>query len=350
MKRRPPAPDGLAFDAARWAPIAALLKEARQAVVATHIHPDGDAIGSQVAMVRLLRRLGATACGVLPDEVPYNLRFLDPAGVIRCTTEGRAESALRGADLVVVLDVSKADRLGRLCDPVLASTARRVCIDHHADGDFPAHAAVLDTAASSTGELICELAHVVLGPEPLPRELALPLYVAVLTDTGGFRFSNTGPRTHRLAAELLATGIEPPQVHHEVYEKNKPEVLRLLGMALAGLQTDVDGRLAWVNVTQEQLRAASARPEDVDGFVDLPRTLDGVQIVILFMELASGRLKVSLRSRDGVNVQRLASGFGGGGHIHAAGILMDGPWDRARESVLEAARQLLRAAAPEPGA
>jgi bifunctional oligoribonuclease and PAP phosphatase NrnA len=346
MKRKTveTARDPAAPDPRRWARLAEVLVSARKVVVATHIHPDGDAIGSQVALVRLLHLRGVEAVAVLPDELPYNFRFLDPAGEIRCTTEGRAEACMRDADVVAIVDLSKADRLGRLMDPLLAIPGRRVCIDHHTEGDFPAHAALIDPSASSTGELVMELAHVLLGPAPLPRELALPLYVAILTDTGGFRFTNTIPRTHRLVAELLASGIEPNQVHHEVYEKNKPEVLRLLGMALSELRTEVAGRLAWMNITQESLRATSARPEDVDGFVDLPRTLEGVQIVILFMELASGRLKVSLRSRDGVNVQRLAADLGGGGHVHAAGILMEGPWNRARESVLEAARRTLQAA------
>ena len=281
--------------------------------MATHIHPDGDAIGSQVGLVRLLRMRGVEAVAVLPDEVPYNFRFLDPQGEIRCSPDGRAAAAIRDADVVAVVDVSKADRLGRLMDPLLGAPARRVCIDHHAEGDFPAHAAIIDTSASSTGELIYELARVLDGEQALTPDVALPLYVAVLTDTGGFRFSNTSPRTHMLAAELLAAGVEPPQVQHEVYEKNKPEVLRLLGMALSGLTVESGGRLAWMNITQEHLRGSGARPEDVDGFVDLPRTLDGVEIVIMFMELASGRLKVSMRSRVGVDVRRLATQFGGAG-------------------------------------
>ncbi len=342
MKRQPESSPGLAVDRARWQDIAALLTAARKVVVATHIHPDGDAIGSQVGLVRLLRRRGVDAVAVLPDEVPYNFRFLDPAGEIRCNPDGRAAAAIQGADVVAIVDVSKSDRLGRLMDPLLALPARRVCIDHHGDGDFPAHAELIDKAASSTGELIYELARVLDGAGPLPPDVALPLYVAVLTDTGGFRFSNTRARTHLLAAELLAAGVEPPRVHHEVYEKNKPEVLRLLGLALSGLEVEQGGRLAWMNITQADLRESGARPEDVDGFVDLPRTLDGVEMVILFMELASGRLKVSLRSRAAANVQRLAAGFGGGGHGHAAGILMDGPWAPAREAVLAAARGQLR--------
>jgi len=253
----------------------------------------------------------------------------------------RAEAVVARADVIAVVDVSKSDRLGRLMNPVLASAARRVCIDHHADGDFPAALSVIDPDASSTGELIFDLSSLLLDGRRLPTSVAEALYVAILTDTGGFRFSNTAARTHRVVAELLARGVNPERLHHEVYEKARPETLRLLGTALSGLHLDLGGRLAWVDITQERLQQTGARQEDVDGFVELPRTLDGVEMVILFMELASGKVKVSLRSRPPVNVQRVAAQFGGGGHPHAAGILMDGPWPRAREAVLAAARASL---------
>jgi phosphoesterase RecJ-like protein len=222
--------------------------------------------------------------------------------------------------------------------PVLAAAGRRVCIDHHAEGDFPAHAEVIDPTASSTGELVYELGCRLLGLERLPLEISLPVYVAVLTDTGGFRFGNTHPHTHRLAAELLAAGVNPPEVHHQVYENVKPEAVRLLGLSLASLRVEAGGKLAWLVVTQEHLVQSGARPEDVDGFVDQARAVAGVEMVVMFLELASGRLKVSLRSREPVNVQQVASRLGGGGHKQAAGILMEGPWDTSREAVLAAAR------------
>ena len=175
----------------------------------------------------------------------------------------------------------------------------------------------------------------------LPLDVALPVYVALVTDTGGFRFGNTHPGTHRLAAELLEAGVDPTRVHQQVYESAKPEAVRLLGLALAGLHIECGGRLAWLVVTQEHLRLSGARPEDVDGFVDHARAVVGVDLVAMFLELASGRLKVSLRSREPVNVQQLAGRFGGGGHRQAAGILMEGPWEKSRAADLDAARATL---------
>ncbi len=330
-----------AADPDRWSEIAHVLSGASRVAVATHIHPDGDAVGSQMALVRLLRNRGVDATPVLPDDVPENFKFLDPEGWTRTPGDPRTLAAIANADVMCVVDVSKSSRLGRLMNPVMATAARRVLIDHHVDGDFPSHHSVVDPRASSTGELIHELWSVMNPGAPLPAGIALPLYVAVLTDTGGFRFSNTSARTHALAGEFLSTGLNPEQIHHWIYDRNKPETVRLLGLVLAGLVCEQDNRFAWVRVGQEHFEQSGARPEDVDGFVDFPRTIAGIQLVILFMELPSGKLKVSLRSRDEVNVHQLAFAFGGGGHRHAAGILMDGPWDKAREAVLEAARATL---------
>jgi phosphoesterase RecJ-like protein len=330
----------------RWQEVAALLGAARRVAIATHIHPDGDAVGSQMALMRLLRARGCDAVPVLAEPVPDNFAFLDPGNDIRVAGDPRTDQILAQAECIAIVDVSRSDRLGRLMNPVLASGARRVCIDHHAEGDFPAHAQLIDLEVSSTGELVYELARLWLGPAPLPLDIALPLYVAVMTDTGGFRFGNTTPSAHRIAADLLASGVQPPEVHREVFERVKPETLRLLGLSLNSLQVDLGGRLAWIEVTQEFLARSGARQEDVDGFVDLPRNLGTAVLVILFMQLASGKLKVSLRSREPVDVRALASSFGGGGHPQASGILMAGPWEPARDRVLEAARALLNGARP----
>jgi phosphoesterase RecJ-like protein len=327
----------------RWHEILNVLLAARRVAISTHIHPDGDALGSQMALAGLLRLRGIEVTPVLSDAVPANLKFLDPDQEIRTAGDPRVDAALQAADVIVVLDVSKSDRLGKLMNPILAAPGRRVCVDHHTDGDFPASPSLIDPRASSTGELIYELSRHLLGDQPLPPRVALALYVAIMTDTGGFRFSNTEPRTHRIAAELLEAGVSPELAHQEVFHKAKPETLRLLGLALSSLQVELEGRLAWLELTQELFERTGARPEDVDGFVELPRTLVGVEVVALFMQLASGRVKVSLRSSAGRNVQKIAAQFGGGGHVHAAGVLMPGPWPGARDSVLAALRESLGA-------
>lgn len=336
-----PSLSAVPVDSLRWREIADVFRGARRVAVTTHIHPDGDALGSAMALVRLLEFVGVASVPLLSDAAPENLRFLDPDGETRVAGDPRVEAALASADVIAVVDVSMSDRLGRLMNPVLAASGRRVCIDHHTDGDFPAAPALIDPSASSTGELIYELARSMLGDRPLPIRIAEPLYVAIMTDTGGFRYSNTSARTHRVVADLIDAGVKPERVYRDVYHKARPETLRLLGLALGGLSTDVDGRLAWIDITQERLALSGARQEDVDGFVELPRTLKGVEVVILFMELASGKVKVSMRSREGVNVHQVAAQFGGGGHVHAAGILMAGPWPASREAVLKAVRTAL---------
>src|SRR5437868_3829999 len=153
-----PAPPGAPGRAAgRWSGIAATLRTARQVAVITHIHPDGDAVGSAMALVRILRHLGVAAHPILPDALPHNFQFLDPEDETCVAGDPRAEHRIAGADVIAVVDVSRSDRLGRLMQPVLAAAGRRICIDHHADGDFPAHEQVVDPAASSTGELVYQL-------------------------------------------------------------------------------------------------------------------------------------------------------------------------------------------------
>ncbi len=328
-------------DSLRWREILDVLRSAKRVAVTTHIHPDGDALGSVMALVWMLQLTGVEAVPVLTDPAPENLRFLDAGGEARVAGDPRVDAVLSASDVIAVVDVSTSDRLGRLMNRVLAAPGRRICIDHHTDGDFPAAPSLIDTSASSAGELIYELSRLLLGDGPLPLRIAEALYAAIMTDTGGFRYTNTTARTHRVVAELIEAGVKPEHIYREVYHKARPEVLRLLGLALAGLQTDIQGRLAWIDITQERLALSGARQEDVDGFVELPRTLLGVDVVILFMELQSGKVKVSMRSREGVNVHDLASQFGGGGHVHAAGILMEGPWIASREALLEAARKAL---------
>jgi phosphoesterase RecJ-like protein len=321
---------------AHWAEVISVLEKGRRFVVTAHRNPDGDAIGSSVALVRFLRCRGKEVRLLLQGELPERYRWLleDVEGA--WYRPERDDAFVRGADVAVVLDYSQWNRIEPMDAPIAAGGAVTVGIDHHpAIGPRP-KVDVVDVEAAAVGEMIFDLIRAMGGKIDL--ELAAPLYLAIMTDTGSFRFSNTGGRSHRLAAELIDVGVCPQQVYSAVYETSSPNRLRLLGQVLATLSTDCGGRLAWVAVTQAMVRRAQARPTDTDDFVDVVRTLQGVVLSVLFKETGTGKVKVSLRSREPVDVSRIAHPLGGGGHARAAGIDMNGTLEACMDQVLAACR------------
>jgi phosphoesterase RecJ-like protein len=197
-----------------------------------------------------------------------------------------------------------------------------------------------DPEAAATGELLFDL--LAVDGSPWSATTALGLYVALLTDTGSFRFSNATPRVHRVVAELLERGVDPEATYRRVYGDYPARKLQLLHASLATLEVDGDGGLAWMTVPTEAYDALSATPDDLEGLVDYPREVRGVKVGLLFRETARGATKVSFRSNGGVDVNALARRFGGGGHVKAAGALVERPLPEVRREVLEVTRNAIR--------
>jgi phosphoesterase RecJ-like protein len=206
-------------------------------------------------------------------------------------------------------------------------------------GSLPAGPRYLDPTAAATGELIFELA--VANGWPLTRAAARGLYVALLTDTGGFRFSNTHPRTLRIAAELLETGLDPEQIYLDVYARAPEGRPRLFAEALQTLVVEPEIGLAWVTVPPGAIERLGVSSDDLDGVVEFPRSIDGVRMALLFREVSQGRVKVSLRSVGDVDVAAFAKQFGGGGHTKASGLALPGTLAEVQGTVLSAARAWL---------
>jgi phosphoesterase RecJ-like protein len=215
-----------------------------------------------------------------------------------------------------------------------------VCIDHHVSpGELPPGPRYVDPAAAATGELVFEIGRV--NDWPLTQEAARGLYTAIMTDTGSFRFSNTHPRTLRVAAELLETGLDPERMYLDVYA-NAPEGRpRLYAEALQTLVVEQEHGLAWVTVPPGALERLGVSADDLDGVVEFPRSIAGVRMALLFREIAAGRIKVSLRSVGDVDVAAFAKPFGGGGHTKAAGLSLEGTMGAVQGTVLAAARKYL---------
>ena len=322
----------------------------RRVVLSTHMNADGDGCGSETALARLLSQKGLQARIVNPTPWPSLFDFLLEADVPDDSPRG--SKALATADMVIVLDISDLKRLGNLAESVRAMNVPKLVIDHHIPSDDPAGDVVFaDTSACATGELVYDLA-CELGLEITPR-IARSLYTAILTDTGGFRFSNTTPRALAIAAELLAAGVDPEEMYQRIYASAPIGRVRLLAEVLSTLGVDADAGLAWLTMNADALERHSVRSEDLDGIVEHARSIAGTRLALFFRDLGYGKVKVSFRSIGDVDVNRFARQFGGGGHARASGALITGTLDEVRDRVVEAAREFLppdgRATVGTPG-
>ena len=316
-----------------------VFKAGQRVCLTTHVNPDGDGLGSEVGLLHLLRARGVHAFITNPSPTPerYHFLFADLPGADR-TAEAVKE--LRRADLIVVLDISDVGRLGMLSATVKDSGVPVACIDHHVSaGHLPGGPRYVNPDASATGELVFEIAQA--NGWPLGISAARALYVAILTDTGAFRFSNTRPHVLRVAASLLEVGIDPEQIYLEVYANAPEGRARLLAESLQTLVVEPEHGLAWVTVPPGALERLNVSSDDLDGIVEFPRSIVGVRMALLFREIAAGRVKVSLRSVGAVDVAAFAKPFGGGGHTKAAGLSLEGSISEVQARVLTAARAFL---------
>lgn len=344
-------PDLLAVPAARRAAIELLARElgaGRRAALSTHINADGDGCGSEAALSLLLAQRGVEARVVNPTPWPELFRYLLEGGVSDRSADGA--KALRGIDLLLVVDISDVKRLGVLTEDVRKLKVPKLVIDHHEPSDDPAGSIIVtDTSACATGELVHDLA-MVLGLEITPP-IARALYTALVTDTGGFRFSNTSPRCHAVAGHLLSLGVDPEEMYQRIYASAPIGRLRLLGEALETLEVDPAHGLSWITLVADALDRHAVRSEDLDGLVEHARSVAGTRLALFFRDLGHGKVKVSFRSTGDVDANQFARRFGGGGHRRASGAMIPGTLEEVRERVVQAAREYLSGqGAPAAGA
>lgn len=310
----------------------------RRVALSTHMNADGDGCGSETALARLLMQRGLDVRIVNPTPWPSLFDYLLGDDVMNMTRKGT--EALRGIDMLIVLDISDVKRLGALTETVRRLDAPKLVIDHHIASDDPAGNIILtDVTACATGELVYDLA-CALGFDITPA-VAQSLYAAILTDTGSFRFSNTTPRCHAIAADLLASGVDPEESYVRIYASAPAGRLRLLGEVLETLGVDEHVGLAWLSMYAGALEKYDVRQEDLDGIVEHARSIAGTRMALFFRDLGYGKVKVSFRSTGSVDVNDFARQFGGGGHAKASGALIAGSLDEVRGRVIDEARRFL---------
>lgn len=310
--------------------IAGVLSASEKILIFPHVNMDGDALGSAAALCRGLRSIGKECYVLLEDEIPSNLAFLDKG---YCTED---QNIIERADVSVCVDCGDTGRFEKRKEK-FAQAPVSVCIDHHATTEFFCSFSYVDPKAAATGELIFRLLKA-MGIE-IGRDIAEPLYAAVSTDTGNFRYSNTTGETHLIAAELLDAGISAGDISIEIYENARIEKLLLEAAALRTMTTLSGGKGVIAYVTQEMLRETGARSDETEGIVQKLRSIAGVEVAALMKETDDGRIKVSMRSKKYVNVAEIAAEFSGGGHIRAAGCTfycgLSEAFDKLKEKITD---------------
>ena len=299
---------------------ATFLDHHTKVLLTTHENPDGDGVGAAIALAAHLKASGKEARIVVTPALPENLRFLDPHGWIEAFDPGGAHGDLAAwPDAWLLIDASEPHRMGVLFPAFETTKAHRACLDHHLkDAPQGFDAEFTDPTASASTELVYDLVRPRLGGE-LPPVMAQALYAGLVSDTGNFRHANSTPKIHHAAADLIAQGVHPARIFNALYQTATPAKLRLFGRAMGGLQLRAEGRFAYLTVTLADLAAAGATHEDLDELVEEPRKLKGVEVAALFSETTDGKAKVSLRSRERVDVNAVCRQFGGGGHRLASG-------------------------------
>src|SRR5262245_9177457 len=301
-----------------------LIDKKTKFMITSHIRPDGDGLGSGLALYWMLKSLGKEPTVLLRDEVPP------------------AYTVLPGSDLVVVApDISGVYDAAFLMEcsdverPGLPSLREQyvVNIDHHSTTRPFGNINWVDSTAAAVGEMIYNLCKA-LGVE-VTKEIAECIYTALLTDTGSFHFSNTTERTLKIASELVRRGVEPARISQALFYSYPFSKVKLMGIVLAGIQRDESGRIAWVTMDRETMYEADACEEDADGIVNHALSVGEVEAVAFFKELEPDVYRVSLRSKGKNNVAKVAETFGGGGHRNAAGCRVEGEFEEIRRRVIE---------------
>jgi bifunctional oligoribonuclease and PAP phosphatase NrnA len=292
------------------------IRRRRRFVIASHVRPDGDAIGSQLAMAYALRALGKEARIVNRDPPP--LPLLSFPGVADIEIAERIDDT---GDAVIVMETGDLSRTG-----VAGLDAGFVInIDHHVGNTMYGAVNWFDVSAAACGEMVFDLVRELRVP--LTYEIAVHVYVAILTDTGSFHYSNISPRTFDTCRQCVEAGVNPQAVARAVFDSNSLGRLKLFGAVLSGMQLDAAGQVATLTVDEQLLADCGATYEDTDGLINLPLTVKGIQAVIFFKKIGPDDWRISLRSKGNIDVHAVAKQFGGGGHKNASGCSATGSLD-----------------------
>lgn len=309
--------------------IAKVLREKRSFTVLSHVRPDGDALGSQLAMALTLLKLGKDVRVWNEDGILEKYSFLPRAELLK-----KPPATRENVDVVIALDTAIQNRMGTALESIGTSEIF-INIDHHPSNPRYGDMVYVDAASPATGQILFELLKA--GGFAIDSDIAENLFVAISTDTGSFQYSNTTARTFEIAAELIRAGVNVGRISQQIYENYPRRRVELLRELLRTMRFDADGRVASFSLSMQTAADLGVLPEDNEGLIDHLRAIQGVIVAVFFEELTEGKVRVSMRSKDeNVDVCAICQKFGGGGHKLAAGARVRGTLDEVKQRVLEA--------------
>lgn len=304
--------------------IAEAIRAGRRFVVSSHARPDGDAVGSSMAMALALRALGKEARVVFKDPAPEPLRALPGVGGLEIAD--RVDGTFDAALIMECGNLARTGVAGLDRSPI-------VNIDHHPGNDGYGQINWFDASAAACAEMVYELVGAIGAP--ISADIATHVYVAILTDTGSFHYSSISPRTFAICRELVEAGVDPVATARQVFDSNSLGRLKLFGAVLSAMRVEDSGRIAVLSLDDETMRAARATYDDTEGLINEPLTVKTIQAVIFFKHVAGDEFRVSLRSKGSIDIGAVAKTFGGGGHKNAAGCTVRGSREALERQLVE---------------
>lgn len=297
-----------------------LIEKAQNIVITTHIHPDADGIGSEIALCMALKKMGKNAICINEEPLFDRYRYLDPDNVVECFEDNKEK--LGKIDLLIVTDTNSLPRIGKNVQELVLNSHELLFIDHHPCQKELAAIHCIDSTKAATGELVAEL--ITAMKVEMDKKMALALYTAIIIDTSSFRYPTVTGNTHRVIANLLETGVKPPEAFNKINGTKKVPYMKLLGTVLTSSQTSEDEAIAWISLTEEQIVNFECDAEDTHGFINHLLILDNIKIACMFRQI-NDKVKVSFRSAiSKVDVGIMAQALGGGGHNHSAATIIEG--------------------------
>jgi len=314
-----------------------LVRVAQKILLTTHVRPDGDACGCMAALAEALRGQGKDVRLLMLSEMPQWYGFLFDEKIPVLGKDLKVEDLKGGAlgefDLAIIVDTNSNNQLPGFAEYLKGRKGKVLVIDHHLTGDKLGDVELVDTGASAAALIVLDLFKA--AGWKVTESVAEALFVAIATDTGWFRFSNTDARTLRVCAELIEKGAEPTSLYRRLYENFSPARFKLMTAMLESLELHFDGRYAVQYLTLNDFARSGAHFSDTENLIDECQRIAGVEVAALFVELEDGRIKCSLRSKGAVDVRQICQQFGGGGHKQAAGTHLQGPLEKARQAIFD---------------
>lgn len=323
-----------------WKRFKEIVGQAKNIVLTSHIRPDCDALGSELGMAGLLKQMGKECRIVNGQATPPNLAFIDPEKKIQAIDEDISREELADTDLIIILDTSAWVQLGKVGEWFKETDIKRIVVDHHESEDDLGAEMFKDKKAEATGSILTRAASE-LGCTLNP-EIALPLYAAIATDTGWFRFPSANGECYRTAALLIDAGADPSWIYGQVNEQDSIGRVKLRGEVLRRVVTELDGRLVHTYIRAADFEKTGALPSDTEDLINLTLGIRGTEFAVIFVEQLTGGFKLSFRSRCALKCNEIAGQFGGGGHKAAAGAFLEGDFEKIQDDVLSYVRQQMQ--------